>query len=441
MLERIPPHNEEAEKSVLGAAMLDKDALLDVLEKVRAEYFYSEAHKEIFTAIEEIYRENKPVDVLTVSEKLKSRKALEMVGGRAYIASLTTDVPSVSNVTEYAKIVSEKASIRRLIKVSEKITSLCYEENTPTATLIDSAEQEIFEIGQQRQSKDYVPIGEVMIENLNQIDQAAENGGKVQGVPTGFKELDSKLGGLKKSNLIILAARPSMGKTAFALNIAHQTAVKHGSSVLIFSLEMSKEELGQRLLSVESRVEIKKLQEGNLQRKDWDRVATAVDTLSKASIMIDDSSDISAMEIKNKCRRLKAEKGLDLVIIDHMQFMKTEARENRVQEISRLSRSLKILSKELECPVIVLSQLSRKFADRTDKRPMLSDLRDSGTIEQDADIVMFLHREDYYNQENEETKGLCEVIIAKNRNGETGKVDLTWVERYTKFSDRTREKM
>lgn len=442
MLERIPPHNEDAEKSVLGAAMLDKDALLNVLEKLKPSFFYSEAHKEIFEAILETYRENKPVDMLTVCEKLKSRKTLEMVGGRAYIASLTADVPSVSNATEYAKIVAEKSSIRNLIRTSEKITNLCYEENISPETLLDKAEQDIFEIAQEKQSKDYVPISEVMIENLKQIDKAAANAGKVQGIPTGFKDLDGKMGGLQKSDLIIVAARPSMGKTAFVLNIAEQTAVKFGSSVMIFSLEMSKEQLGQRLLSIESRVEIKKLKEGSLQRKDWDRVAASVDALSKANIMIDDTPGIGLMEIKNKCRRLKAEKGLDLVIIDYMQLMQTESKsENRVQEISKLSRNLKLLARELDCPVIVLSQLSRAVESRNDKRPMLSDLRESGSIEQDADIVVFLYRDDYYNADNEETKGICEIIIAKNRNGEVGKVDLTWVERYTKFSDRTRETM
>lgn len=440
MIERIPPHSEEAEKAVLGAAMLDKDALLMALEKVKAEYFYNEAHREIFDAIFEIYRENKPVDMLTVCEKLKSRNTIKMAGGRTYIATLTMDIPSVSNASEYAKIVAEKATARKLIKSTEEITNICYTEEMKVENLLDYAEQNIFEIAQQKQSRDYVPISEIMIENLNDIDLAAKNAGKLQGLTTGFKDLDAKMGGLQKSDLIIIAARPSMGKTAFALNIAQQAAVKGGASVIIFDLEMENRKLGQRMLSAESRVEISKLKEGNLQRKDWERVSASVDTLSKAKIHIDDTPGISLMEIKNKCRRLKAEKGLDLVVIDYLQLMNYEGKaESRLQEVSALSRNLKLLAREMECPVIVLSQLSRAVEKREDKRPMLSDLRESGAIEQDADIVMFLHRDDYYDQENEDSKGICEVNIAKNRNGETGKVELTWVGRYTKFSDRTRE--
>lgn len=442
MVERIPPHSDEAEKSVLGAAMLDQDALLMALEKVKAEYFYSEAHREIFTALTELYRENKPVDLLTVCEHLKNKKSLDMVGGRAYVAALTSEVPSTSNASEYAKIVTEKATLRRLINSSREIQDLCFEEKMKAENLLDYAEQNVFEIAQQKQSRAYVPIGEVMMENLNAIDAASENAGKVQGVPTGFKDLDAKMGGLQKSDLIIVAARPSMGKTAFALNIAQQSAVKYGSSVIIFSLEMSKEQLGQRLLSVESRVEMKKIKEGNLQRKDWDRVIAAVDSLSKSNIQIDDTPGIGLMEIKNKCRRLKAEKGLDLVVIDYLQLMTGDQKsESRLQEVSALSRNLKLLAREMDCPVIVLSQLSRAVERRDDKRPMLSDLRESGSIEQDADVVLMLYRDDYYNPYSEENKGICEVSISKNRNGETGKVELTWVERYTKFSDRSRDNM
>ncbi|MCQ2550959.1 MAG: replicative DNA helicase [Clostridia bacterium] len=440
MIEKIPPHSEEAEKAVLGAAMLDKDALLMALEKVRAEYFYQEAHKEIFEAIYDLYRENKPVDMLTVCEKLTARNTLEMVGGRPYIAALCMDIPSVSNASEYAKIVTEKSTTRNLIKASEEINSLCFSGEMKVENLLDYAEQSIFDIAKQKQSREYVPISEVMLENLKAIDEAAQNPGRIHGVPTGFKDLDNKLGGLKKSDLIIIAARPSMGKTAFALNIAQQSAIKHGSSVLIFSLEMDRTQLGQRMLSVESRVEIKKLQDGDLQRKDWERISASVDTLSKANIQIDNTPGISFMEIKNKCRRLKAEKGLDLVVIDYLQLMSYEGKtESRLQEVSALSRNLKLLAREMECPVIVLSQLSRAVEKRDDKRPILSDLRESGSIEQDADIVMFLHREDYYDKDNEDKKGICEVNIAKNRNGETGRVELTWVERYTKFSDRSKE--
>ena len=436
MVERIPPHNAEAERSVLGAAMLDKDVLSEILEEVKAEDFYNENHKEIFQAIWELYRDNSPVDMLTVCEELKRRKALDMVGGRAYIATLTAEVPSTANAAEYAKIVAEKATLRQMIKTSEDITEKGYEAKMDAAEILDYAESGIFNIAQRRQKNDYAKIQDVLLENLRIIDEASKNKDKIVGIPTGFKELDEKTSGLQRSDLVIVAARPAMGKTAFALNIAQQSAVKAGSSVIIFSLEMGKEQLGQRLLAMQARVEMQKLKQGDLDRTDWDKISMAANDLNGTKIVIDDTPGISLMEMRNKCRRLKAEQGLDLVVVDYLQLMKFDGKaDSRQQEISAISRNMKLLAREMDCPVIVLSQLSRAPEQRPDKRPILSDLRESGSIEQDADIVIFLYRDDYYNPETE-TPGVCEINIAKHRSGPTGKIELTWVSRYTKFSDK-----
>ena len=436
MKERIPPHNEEAEKSVLGAVMLNKDVLSEVLEEVTADDFYNESHREIFRAIWELYKENTAVDMLTVCEELKKRKALDMAGGRAYIATLTAEVPSTANAVEYAKIVAEKATLRQMIKTSEDITEKGYDAKMDAGEILDYAESGIFKIAQKRQKNDYAKIQDVLLTNIKIIDQAAQNKDKIVGIPTGFKDIDEKTSGLQRSDLIIVAARPAMGKTAFALNIAQQSAVKAGSSVIIFSLEMSKEQLGQRLLAMQARVEMQKLKQGDLDRKDWDRITMALGELNNTKIVIDDTPGISIMEMRNKCRRLKAEQGLDLVVIDYLQLMSLQSKtDNRQQEISAISRNLKLLAREMDCPVIVLSQLSRAPEQRQDHRPILSDLRESGSIEQDADIVIFLYRDDYYN-ENTEKPGVCEVNIAKHRSGPTDKVELTWVSRYTKFSDK-----
>lgn len=436
MDKRIPPHNEEAERSALGAVMLSKEALLDVSEEVKAEDFYNKNHQEIFEAIMALYRENSAVDMLTVCEELNKRKALEMVGGRAYIASLTAGVPSTVNAGEYAKIVSEKAMMRSLIGASESITAQGYEDKMAAEELLDDAEGKIFKISQKRQKNDYVKIQDVLIKNLQIIDKAVANKGEVIGLPTGFKQLDEKTSGLQPSDLIIVAARPGMGKTAFALNIAQQSAVKAGASVLIFSLEMSQEQLGQRLIAMHARVESEKLKKGTLDIKDWDRINYALNELNNTKIVIDDTPGISIMEMRNKCRRLKAEQGLDLIVVDYLQLMTFDGRaDSRQQEISALSRHLKLLAREMDCPVIVLSQLSRAPELRQDKRPMLSDLRESGSIEQDADIVMFIYRDDYYNKETDKP-GVCEINIAKHRSGPTDTIELTWVARYTKFSDK-----
>ncbi len=432
---RIPPHSLEAEKSVLGAALLSKDALYDVVEVVRPEDFYDANHKEIFKAMFDLHRKNAPVDALTVAEELKKRNSLSMVGGRAYIASLSSGTPTVSNAAEYAKIVAEKAAVRRMIDMADDIMVKGYDGSMDAGQILDYAESGIFEISQSRQKGQYVHIKDVLLENIEIIDKASQMDGGLTGVTTGFKYLDEMTSGFQKSDLIILAARPAMGKTAFALSLALNAAVKGNASVMIFSMEMAKEQLGQRFLAMESKVPMNNLKTGKLERRDWDDINIALDVLSKARIHIDDTAGINLMEMKSKCRRLKAEEGLDLVVIDYLQLMNPEGRsESRTQEISVISRNLKLLAKELNVPVLVLSQLSRAPETRTDHRPMLSDLRESGSIEQDADIVIFLYRDEYYNEDSD-AHGQCEVIIAKQRSGATGMVRLAWLDKITKFVD------
>ncbi len=436
MIEKIPPHNPDAERSVLGSGLLSKEALADVVEFISPGDFYDGANKEIFTVMLDMFRENKAVDIVTVCDELKRRKLLDAVGGRSYVATLSGEVPVTTNAAEYAKIVAEKASIRKLIRTSEIIRENSFDQNRDAEEIINFAEKEILAIAQERQKGDYAELKDVLMTDLDLLDAAVKNQGKITGVPTGFKQLDNMTYGLQKSDLIIVAARPAMGKTAFALNIALNGAVKGDASVLIFSLEMSKEQLGQRLLSMDARVEMQSIKKGTVDNSDWDRILVTVDKLSKAKIHIDDTADLSVFEIKNKCRRLKAEKGLDLIVIDYLQLMKFEGKaESRQQEISNMSRYLKLLAREMDCPVIVLSQLSRAPDQRPNHMPVLSDLRESGAIEQDADIVMFLYRDDYYEKENSEKPGVCDVIIAKHRSGPTGDIELTWVDRYTRFSD------
>ncbi len=435
MNERIPPHSIEAEKSVLGSVLQSKEALFEVLEILEPDDFYSEHHKEVFEAVRELNRRSEPVDILTVSEELKKRNTLAMVGGRAFVASLPTEAPSTANAESYAHIIKEKAILRSLIQASADILDRSYKDKTDSQEVLSFAEQEIFNIARAKQKKDYTSLYDVMMENISQIDAMASTEGKLIGLTTGFVDLDEKTAGLQKSNLIIVAARPAMGKTAFVLNIAQNAALKADAKVLIFSLEMSKEELGMRMLSSDTCIDLAKLKMGDLNRGEWEDLYIGIDRLTKAGIYIDDTPGISLMEMKNKCRRLKAEKGLDLIIVDYLQLMEAKA-ESRQQEISKLSRSLKILAKEMDCPVIVLSQLSRAVEQRIEKKPQLSDLRESGAIEQDADLVMFLYRDEYYNPETDKPN-TCEVILAKHRGGSTGTVELAWLGKYTKFADKS----
>jgi len=438
MPERIPPHSKEAEQAVLGAALLNKDALSDAIEIIKPEDFYDTAHKEIYSAMLDLFQSSVKVDIITVSEELKKRGSLELAGGRAYIAWLPDNTPSSYNAAGYARIVARAADLRALITAADEIRDRSYSESDDSTAILDRAEQKIFEIAQKRQGRDYTHIKDVMRDSLDIINKAALSEGTLTGISTGFSQLDKMTRGLQKSNLIIVAARPAMGKSAFALNIALNAAKKSNASVLIFNLEMSKGEIGNRLLAMEANVEMERILEGKtLTQEDWGAIGEATNRMGKMNIAIDDTPNISILEMKNKCRRMKAEHGLDLVVLDYLQLMDSGTKvENRQQEISKFSRSLKLLAKEMECPVIVLSQLNRAPDLRSDDhRPRMADLRESGSIEQDADIVMFLYRDDYYNKEESPIPGICEVHIAKHRNGQTGKIDLAWVERYTRFNE------
>lgn len=430
--ERIPPHNMEAEQSVLGACMLSKDALYDVLEKVREEDFYNKNHGEIYAAIKALEKKGSPVDVLTVSDELARRNSLEMVGGRAYVATLSANVPSTSNAGQYASIVTDSAEMRRLIETAGDIMEQGYSSELPASTILDHAEQQIFEIAQSRNTRDMAKLKDVLADNMALINELADKQGEIIGVPTGFIDLDKMTSGMQKSDLIILAARPSMGKTAFALCVARNAAIK-GYKVAIFSLEMGKMQLSQRLLSMEAGVDANRLRTGRLDNNDWMKMSAVMDRLSEADIRIDDTPGMTVMGIKNKCRRMKADAGLDLVVIDYLQLMSADGRaESRQQEVSNLSRNLKQLARELDCPVLVLSQLSRAVESRSDHRPQLADLRESGSIEQDADVVLFLYRDEVYDKETDRP-GECEVHVSKQRNGPIGVVDVLWQGRYTRF--------
>ena len=436
MADRIPPHSREAEESVLGAAMLSRDAMTEMASLVKADDFYDGAHREIYTVMRDLADRETPVDIVTVSEELRKRGTLSMAGGRAYIASLPAKVPSAANAEGYAAIVVEKAELRELIRASDEIRERSFAATEATGDIIDAAEQRIYEIAHKRQPQEYTHIRDIMVENIAEIDRIKALGGMPTGIRTGFARLDELTSGLQKSDLIVVAARPSMGKSSFALNIAVNAAKKDQAKVIFFNLEMSKQQLGQRILSMESNIDLRKLRTGRIERADWDKINLTLDTMSKTDIVIDDTAGIGINEIRNKCRRMKAEKGLDLIVIDYLQLMEVhEKTENRQQEISKLSRRLKLLARDMDCPVVVLSQLSREPERREDKRPLLSDLRESGSIEQDADIVMMLYRDDYYKKEKSEKPGICEVNLAKNRNGETRAVELAWVARYTKFTE------
>ncbi len=432
---RVPPHSVEAEQSVLGGMILDKEAIADAVEIVQSEDFYKEAHREIFEAILSLYDRDQPVDLITLSEELKRRQTLEAIGGLSYLTSLSAAVPTTTHVSYYAKIVEEKSLLRKLISASSEIIDKSYEAEDNTASILDLAEKRIFDISQKRSSKGFVPIKQALLESFNKIEELYQNKEGMLGLPTGFIDIDRKTSGLQKSDLILIAARPSMGKTAFALNIVQNTAIRTNASIAVFSLEMSREQLVQRMLSAESHIEIQKIRTGDLDEDEWPRLAKAMGQLAQAKIFIDDTPGITVMEMKAKCRKLKLEHGLDLIMVDYLQLMSEDERsENRQQEISAISRKLKALAREMDCPLIALSQLSRAPEMRGDHRPILSDLRESGAIEQDADIVMFLYRDEYYHPDTEK-KNRGEVIIAKQRNGATGTVELAWLGQFTKFAN------
>ncbi len=435
-LGRVPPQSLEAEQSVLGSMLIDKEVIPVVMELLKPEDFYRPDHREIYEVIIELFDRAQPIDLITVSERLKLHGKLELVGGLEYLSNIATAVPTTANIKNYSKIVEEKALLRKLIKASSDIVDLGFNASEEVSYILDKAEQNIFDILQKRSSQGFVPIKDVLVDTFNKLEELYNNKGNITGIPTGFTDLDFKTSGLHNSDLILIAARPAMGKTAFALNLAQNAAVQSHVPVAVFSLEMSREQLVNRMLCGEAMVDSNKMRTGKLEDNDWQKVAKALGPLSEAPIYIDDTPGVSITEIRAKCRRLKLEHNLGLVIIDYLQLMqgsRTKS-DNRQQEISEISRSLKILAKEINVPVICLSQLSRAPEARTDHRPILSDLRESGAIEQDADIVMFLYRDDYYNPETDK-KNIAELIIAKHRSGSTGTIELVWLGQYTKFAN------
>lgn len=430
---KILPHSVEAEQSVLGSVLLDRDAMVTVSDIVQEDDFYKEVHREIFHCMIQLYQKNEPIDLITLTEELKKRGTIEMVGGYTYVTNLSMAPDFTKHVSKYAAIVKEKSTLRKLIQAGTGIIQTAHSSELEINDILEVAEKSIFDISQSKNHRSMTGIHEVIMSAYGILEDIYRNKGKLTGVSSGFIDLDYKTNGLQKTDLILIAARPSMGKTAFSLNIAHNAALKGNFHVALFSLEMSKEQLIQRMIAAESRVELNKLKNGNLNEEEWPRVIQAMDVLSKTNIYIDDTPGINMVELRSKCRRLKMDKGLDLVLIDYLQLMESDSKsENRQQEISKISRSLKILAKELNCPVIALSQLSRAPEQRSDHRPMLSDLRESGAIEQDADMVMFLYRDEYYNEESED-KNVAEVIIAKHRNGEVGTIKLAWIGQYQLF--------
>jgi replicative DNA helicase len=433
--DRTLPQNAEAERTVLGAVLVDNAAFNSAAEILTREDFHREGHRRIFDAMAALAERSQPIDLVTLKDELTRGGALEAVGGAAYLASLLDGLPRITSVEQWSRIIKEKAVLRNLIHASNRIAQSCFEGEEEAAVLLDRAEKSIFDIAEHRIRQGFVGIREIVKESFRTIDQLAQSKDLVTGLPTGFVDLDEKTSGLQKGDLIILAARPAMGKTSLCLNIAQYASVKTGESVGIFSLEMSKEQLVLRMLCADARVDAHRLRTGNLQEKDWARLAKAYADLSASHIFIDDSASLSPLEMRAKCRRLKAEHGLGLVVVDYLQLMHGGGRvENRQQEISAISRSLKGLAKELAVPVIALSQLSRAPEARTEKRPQLSDLRESGAIEQDADIVMFIFREDEYKP-TDENRGVAEIIIGKQRNGPTGTVKLAFLKEFTRFEN------
>ncbi len=433
-VERLPPHNLEAEQSVLGSLLIDRDAIIKIAAFVKPEDFYQSANGVIYQAVLDLYNRREPTDFITLSDELERREQIDRVGGIAYLSSLLNAVPTAVHVEYYGRIVERTATLRRLIDAGTEIVSIGYREGIDTEDALDAAERTIFTVSEKRQTKDFQSIAEVLDRFFDQIDYMQQHRGDVVGVATDFSDLDQLTGGLQKSDLVILAARPSMGKTAFALGMAYGAAVKHGKTVGVFSLEMSAEQLVQRLLSMETGVDSHRLRLGQIDDGEWDRISRAFGRLAEANIYIDDSAGAGVMDVRSKSRRLQAEHGLDLVVVDYLQLMSGRRTDNRVQEISEISRGLKGLARELNVPVVALSQLSRAVETRADHRPMLSDLRESGSIEQDADIVMFIYREEKYEEESEK-KGIAEIIVAKHRNGPVGSINLRFFDRTARFAD------
>lgn len=435
LIKRILPHSLEAEQSVIGAMLMDKEAILVASETLHPDDFYGKQYGILFESMVELYNEGKAVDLVTLQNRLKEKDAPPEISSMEYVRDLVTAVPTSANIKYYANIVADKALLRRLIRINEDIANACYAGKETTEFILEDTEKRIFDVVQRRNTGDFVPISEVVMNALERINLASQTKGVVTGLATGFIDLDYKMAGLQPSDLILIAARPSMGKTAFVLNIAQHVCFKLGVSAAVFSLEMSKEQLVNRLLSLESFVNSQSIRTGNMTDSDWDSLVEGAGIVGNSKLVIDDTPGISISELRSKCRKYKLEHGLQLIMIDYLQLMSGSGHiESRQQEISEISRSLKSLARELNVPIIALSQLSRAVEQRENHRPVLSDLRESGAIEQDADVVMFLYRDDYYNHDTEK-KNVAEVIIAKQRNGPIGTIELSWIPDYTKFAN------
>ena len=434
LMKRVAPHSIEAEQSVIGSMLMDREAIIAASEIVTGADFYQTQYGIMFDTMVEIFNEGKPVDLITLQDRLKEKDVPPEVSSLDFVRDIITTVPTSANVRSYANIVREKAVLRKLIRVNEEIANTCYAGKEPLDQILATTEKTIFDLLQSRGGGEFVPIRQVALNVLEKIEIASKSQGSVTGIPTGFIDLDYKTSGMQPSDLILIAARPSMGKTAFVLNLVDHVAVRKGLPCMVFSLEMSKEQLVNRMLAMESNVDAQKLRNGNLTDSDWDAVVEGIGVIGNSNLIIDDTPGISITELRSKCRKMKLEHGLSMIIIDYLQLMSGSGRssDNRQQEISEISRSLKALAREMNAPVLALSQLSRACETRTDHRPMLSDLRESGAIEQDADVVMFLYRDDYYNKDTD-TPNIAEVIIAKQRNGPIGTVNLLWQPEFTKF--------
>ena len=435
LMKRVLPHSIEAEQSVIGSMLMDKEAIIAASEIVTARDFYQQQYGIMFETMVELFNEGKPVDLVTLQDRLKEKDVPPEVSSLDFVRDIITTVPTSANVKSYANIVREKAVLRRLIKVNEEIANTCYAGKEPLEQILASTEKSVFDLLQSRSSGEFVPIRQVALNVLEKIEAASKTQGTVTGIPTGFIDLDYKTSGMQPSDFVLIAARPSMGKTAFVLNLVDHVAVRKGLPCMIFSLEMSKEQLVNRMLAMESNVDSQKLRTGNLTDSDWDAIVEGIGVIGNSKLVIDDTPGISITELRSKCRKMKLEQGLSMIIIDYLQLMSGsggKSSESRQQEISEISRSLKALAREMNAPVVALSQLSRACETRTDDRPMLSDLRESGAIEQDADVVMFLYRDDYYNKDTD-MPNIAEVIIAKQRNGPIGTVNLLWQPEFTKF--------
>ena len=440
LIKRILPHSDEAERAVIGSMLMDADAIVTASEMITSDDFYQRQYGILFDVMTELYGEDKPVDLVTLQERLKNKDVPPELTSVEFISGILNDVPTSANIKHYAETVAQKALLRRMIRANEEIANTCYLGKEPVDQILEETEKKIFDLLQKKSSDDFVPIRDVVLSVIDKIELAAKHKGTVTGLATGFYDLDYKTSGFQPSDLILVAARPSMGKTAFVLNLAQYIAVKNKVPTAIFSLEMSKDQLVNRLLSMESKVDSQLIRTGNLSANDWEKLIESAGDISKAPLIIDDTPGISISELRSKCRKFKLENDLGLVIIDYLQLMSggSKRTDSRQQEISEISRSLKALAREINAPVIALSQLSRACETRPDHRPILSDLRESGAIEQDADVVMFIYRDDYYNKDTDK-KNISEIIIAKQRNGPIGTVELVWLPNYTKFANKSKK--